>query len=251
MSVYVIAEIGINHGGEMFLAQELIAAAKDCGADAVKFQLYDPHKIFPDDKKLLEEALKCQLSQAQWFSIAEYAQKVGIECSASVFDTERLEWLKSTNPPWYKVASRSFYEVKLVHAMLSEKKPVYMSLGKVFPPPEGFSAVSVMEAYRNADAKFLYCKSEYPAKLDKDELQQWYSMPYGECLFGEHFVGYSDHTEGIGAALWAIAHGATVIEKHFTLDKTMKGSDHACSAEPGELKLLCDLAPGIQRIASL
>lgn len=249
MSVYIIAEIGINHNGEMKLARRLIREAKKSGADAVKFQLYDPRKLFADEPALLSEALKCSLSYDQWSMLVRSARELGIDISASVFDLERFQWLKEIKPPWYKIASRTFKDTGFIKSIIGEARLTYISLGMYDPGDRNESIL--FKDYSKRNVRFLQCISEYPARLKTGHLRAWESMQNHRCrYFGDNKIaGYSDHNIGIETSLWAIAHGAKVIEKHFTLDKRMKGSDHICSMTPEELKVLRALAPGLEDLA--
>ena len=256
--MYIIAEIGINHNGNMVQAKELISAAKTCGADACKFQLYDPLKVFPEPGPLQEEALRCQLSKDNWLELVEHAGAIDMPISASVFDTERLEWLAETDPPWYKVASRTFRNGVMTGMILrmaqEQGKKAYVSLGLYENTVSGAARIRRYASYENA--WWLQCVSRYPAVIESKDIELMRvlvgDVGHGrtEAFYGR-FVGFSDHTVGIAAALWAVAHGAKVIEKHFTLDKKMEGSDHACSADPGDLMLLRTLADEIAKIAAL
>jgi len=257
MGVYVIAEIGINHNGDIDLARRMIDAAKDCGADAVKFQLYEAEKVLQDMPELIPQVKHTELTEGSYYTIAEYANSVGIDCSASVFGADRLEWLVKTNPPWYKIASRSSAHNRAFTILVLNEcadrmgKTVYVSLG-MMNQVKWRTRIDLMHQYVNyPNAKFMYCKSQYPAEYSGDDMEEWFAMPLGGSLFGGKFIGFSDHAAGIEPSLWAIAQGATVIEKHFTLDRNMPGVDQKASIEPHELKLLCKLAPGIAAIAAL
>lgn len=256
----IIAEIGINHQGDMGTAKQLIRLAKEHGADAVKFQLYAPKALF-EPGPLLEEALHCELSHDEWLMLVEYSKSLDMPISASAFDAEHLEWVHEIDPPFFKIASRTALDWGFSKLVLNEaerlKKPTYISLGMIA------GALGNLKDYQKyPNARFLHCKSQYPAYIDKWVIGDWQDIADATHGFGVAFkpaergyiypnkiVGISDHTVGIEMALWAIAHGARVIEKHFTLDKTQKGSDHACSMDPLDLKLLSSLAPGIEALA--
>lgn len=222
----IIAEIGHNHNGSMAFARQLIHKAKECGADIAKFQLYDTAKIVPPDHRCYWDLERGQLTKEQWFKIADECRNVGIECLASVFDTERIDWCEEVGVMRYKVASRSIYETDLLEKLVRIGKDLIISLGKV--DERGIPKV-------NAAVKvdYLYCIAKYPTPLLDVKL---------ESVDFTKYSGFSDHTIGVEASMAAIARGARIIEKHFTLDKTMDGCDHAGSAEPDELKRLVEFA---------
>ncbi len=219
----IIAELGQNHNGDMNLAIRMIHSAKDSGADAVKFQLYDARKLFPKkNNPWFKYNCQTELSKGQVYKLAEECKKSGIEFLASVFDLERIEWLKEIGVKRYKIASRSIYDQELIEQLCRTGKPLLVSLGiwqgKKFP-----------KLKTSAPVDFLYCISKYPALLSE--------MKLADIDFNV-YSGLSDHTLGISAAICALARGARIVEKHFTLDKGMYGPDHSASMIPEELKAL-------------
>lgn len=222
--IEIIAEIGQNHNGDLNLAFELIREAKKAGADVAKIQVYDAVALFPkQDNPWYDYNLKTELNRDQISRIAEECDRVGIEFLTSVFDTKRIEWLEDLGVKRYKVASRSIHDQPLLNALIATHKPLLISLGhwdnQDFPDLKTTQPVD-----------FLYCISNYPTKLADVHLSQ---------VDFNRYSGFSDHTEGITASFAAMALGARIIEKHFTLDKTMYGPDHSCSASPVELGQLC------------
>jgi len=216
----LIAEIGQNHNGDMALARELVAAAKECGADVAKFQLYDARALFPrEGNPWFEYNCTTELSRAQAEELAEACAAAGIEFLASIFDVERLGWLKGLGARRCKIASRSIHDRELIAAAAACGLPLIVSLGQWqgdnFPEIEAAGGVD-----------FLYCVSKYPTPLSEVGLAR---VDFGR------YAGFSDHTVGIAAAVAATARGARIVEKHFTLDKSLTGPDHACSMTPGEL----------------
>ncbi len=222
----IIAEIGQNHNGEMEIARKLISAAKEGGADVAKLQLYDVDAIFPPSFEWYKEAKEAQLTQEQVVELADWCQKVGIEFMASAFDPERVAWCQKIGIKRYKIASRSIYDKQLIAAIAKTGKDIIASLGmyqgKEFP-----------EIKTSGKVDFLYCVAKYPA-LPQD-------LNFLAVDFNQ-YSGFSDHTIGIEAALVAMARGARIIEKHFTLDKQMHGPDHAGSMEPQELRQLVEFS---------
>jgi len=237
--MYVIAEIGINHGGNMSLAQDMIAAAKTAGADVVKFQLYDS-EILLKDTEFLDQVRPCDLSREQYNDLAGFARSLDIQCSASTFDLERLEWLKATSPPFYKIGGRAFKDVKLVEATL-ESGLTYISLG--------MADEKLVKRYaKHPNARFLSCKSQYPAVYEASDLDRAFQ---DKKQLKERWSGVSCHEAGIGYALFMAAHGAKVIEKHFTTSRELSGVDMASSIEPTELRQLCSIAPELEKYSTM
>lgn len=218
----IIAEIGQNHNGEMSLAFELIHAAKESGADTAKFQLYDARDLFPKEgNEWFEYNCKTEISRDQLSQLVEACEKIGIEFMASVFDVKRVSWLEAVRVKQYKIASRSINDHDLIQAIAETAKPMLVSLGMwdKEEPPDLKVSVPVF---------FLYCISKYPTPLSE--------LEFSKIDFNQKYAGFSDHTIGITAAVVAISRGAQVLEKHFTLDKSMEGPDHQGSMTPDELK---------------
>lgn len=223
MKVEIIAEIGQNHNGDMALARELIHAARDGGADVAKFQLYDAVALFPrEGNEWFEYNCETELSRDQVGMLAEECAKVGIEFMASVFDIERIGWLEEVGVKRHKIASRSIREMELIEALAATGKRLLVSLGMW-----GEAAFPKIDA--SGDVGFLYCISKYPTALAELHL--------GDVDF-TCYEGFSDHTIGIHAPQIALARGASILEKHFTLAKQMYGPDHAGSMTPDELRAL-------------
>lgn len=216
----IIAEIGQNHNGDIKLAKKMIFEAKASGADIVKFQLYDVDSIFNKDFEWYKEAKCAQLGFEQVRELKKECDEAGIEFSASVFDVERLEWVLKLDIQRIKIASRSIYNKELIDAAAKTGKEMIISLGmykgKGFPSIKSRGRIS-----------FLYCVAKYPTKPEE--------LNFSAVDF-KKYAGFSDHTIGIEASIVAMARGARIIEKHFTLDKKMHGPDHKCSMDPSELK---------------
>ena len=225
----IIAEIGQNHNGDIGLACELIREAKICGADVAKFQVYNAEDLFSkEDNPWFEYNCKTELSLKDLEILNEVCKEEGIEFMASVFDIERISWLESLGVKRYKIASRSVYEKQLINAVIATGKPTLISLGmweeENFPEYQG-------------DIEYLFCISKYPTPIDDLDFKK---IDFN--LFG----GFSDHTKGTLAPIAAMARGAKIIEKHFTIDKNMFGPDHEGSATPQEMKEICDFRDGLR-----
>ncbi len=219
----IIAEIGQNHNGDMGLARELIHAAKENGADAAKFQLYDAEALFPKkNNPWYDYNCQTELSRDQILELATECRRVKIEFMSSVFDIERINWLEDINVKTHKVASRSITDTSLIKALGKTGKRILVSLGMW--KESNFPIIP-----SNGKVEFLYCISDYPTSL-KD-------IKFSKVDF-KQYAGFSDHTIGITAPSVALARGARIIEKHFTLDRTSYGPDHAGSMTPDELAFL-------------
>lgn len=229
----VIAEIGINHGGKMSLARELILRAKEAGCAVAKFQAYSVDKLFPDGKIMargrnwIREVRRTELGKEQLAQIAEWCKEAQIEFLCSAFDCERLQWLEEMKVRRHKVATRCNNDLGYIAAVKATGKPYFISFDE-----ESFNAAALC-----ARAMPLYCVPEYPAPLGAFKL--------GAITFDPDvaYDGISDHSQGITVAITALGRGATVVEKHFTLDKDSNGGpDHICSATPREMKRIVDFA---------
>jgi len=243
----IIAEIGINHGGNMDLALEMIISAYLSGADMVKFQLYDPKKLL--DEGLFtpqdwQEILKAELTFEQVEQLATWCQVVGIEFMASAFDLERLAWLEKLNVKRHKIASRMIYSKEYCQAVMDTGKPYLVSNGfmnKKNPLGESVRSAFLRLDKFNPGCNFLYCVSKYPTPL-KDVKFNFETFKF--------YSGFSDHTVGLTASMTALALGAHIIEKHFTLDRDAPGPDQKGSMTPDELKVLCQYRDELMELGS-
>ena len=224
----IIAEIGLNHNGNFDLCYELIKQAKYAGANIAKFQLGWRGK--EDEMNYLDADRVATLKK--------WGDYFDIEVMFSVFTEEAFQLLKGVGIDRYKIASRTVKDdLPLVERVVAENQPTFISLGmweKEGLPIEGKSNIS-----------YLWCKSKYPST-------PWDMLDLPKDFTNSPYTGYSDHTIGIDTCLLAIARGATVIEKHFTLDKSDTTiRDHGLSATPDELKLLCELGNEIHKKVQL
>ena len=221
------AECGHNHNGNMKLARLMIREAKSCGADVVKFQLYDTDKIKKFYQSRYAELKFAELTFEDVKDLKDFCDSLKIEFMASAFDEERVGWLEEIGVKRHKIASRSIYDGDLIEAMEKTGKPIIASLGdweNDWPP-----------FIKNAE--YLYCVAEYPALIT-------------EKIFPKDFTkyaGFSDHTIGIEWAKEAVERGAKIIEKHFTLDKRLPGHNQEGSCDPTELKNLIQFIKQYER----
>jgi N,N'-diacetyllegionaminate synthase len=243
---FIIAEAGVNHNGSAELAKRLIDAAAASGADAVKFQTFKTENLVTEDapgadyqeKNLgrkttqYEMLQRLELSYEVFRELAAYAAAKDILFLSTPFDVESADFLDSLSIPLFKIGSGDLTHHALLQHVGQKGKPVIVSTG-MSGLDEVRAAVMALKKV-HASIILLHCVSNYPADPKDvnlramDTLRQEFDVP----------VGFSDHTMGIHIALAAVARGAQVIEKHFTLDRTMEGPDHPASLEPDELKQL-------------
>ena len=246
---YIIAEISANHNGDIDRALELMQAAKDAGADAIKMQTYTADSITIDHDgpeflikgglwdgytlyKLYEEAH----TPPDWHPIMfEHARKLDIPLFSTPFDESAIDFLESLDAPAYKIASFEAIDLPLIRKAAATGKPLIISTGMANETEIG----QAVEAARNAGAEqlvLLHCVSGYPAPAAEYNLR---TMPDLAARF-DVVAGLSDHSLGTAVAVSAVALGATVIEKHFTMRRDDGGPDAAFSLEPDELATLCE-----------
>jgi len=238
ISPLIIAEIGNNHNGDLNIAFELIKIAKNIGVDAVKFQVKNIEKSFT--KELLdspytnensfgntyrEHKLALEFSEEELIQIYDYAKKLNIICFSTPFDIESVDLLERIGNPIYKISSFHVTDLPLIEYVCKTQKPIILSTG-MSSIDEIDKAVKLMRQY-TIQFTLMQCTSCYPTK---DEDVNLSVIPKLRDMF-DCPVGYSGHERGIAICTSAVALGACAIERHFTLDRTMKGPDHASSVE--------------------
>jgi len=240
---YVIAEIGLNHNGDVEIAKRLIDVAADAGAQAVKFQKRTPEISTPEHMKsvqretpwgtmtYLEYRYRVEFDRAQYIEIGDYATMRGLAWFASPWDVPSVDFLEDINVVAYKVASASLTDTELLQAMRATGKPVILSTG-----------MSTMEQIDAAVATLgtenlilLHATSTYPMPAEEANLRMITTL---QARFPGVPVGYSGHETGLQISLAAVTLGAAAVERHITLDRAMWGSDHAASLEPTGLEHL-------------
>lgn len=243
---FVIAEAGINHQGQVKIAKELIDLAVESGADCVKFQKRTSNKILtkaglakPYDNPNSfgptygEHREALELNFDQWKELKKYSDEKGILFSASGWDEDSVDFLDELGIPFYKVASADLTNFPLLKHTALKKKPMIMSTGM-----SDMETVKIaLEYVKQFTSKIvlLQCTSTYPTPIEELNLKviETYKKEFPELV-----IGYSGHEKGVAISLSAVVLGAKVIERHFTLDRTMKGGDHAASLEPSGIKHL-------------
>jgi N,N'-diacetyllegionaminate synthase len=244
---FVIAEIGSNHNGDLDLALQLIDAARECGADAVKFQSWSKSSLISAAEYarnvrysgdghlggLEQEVERYQLTPAQHRDIAAHCRAINMIFLSSVFSPCEVELLDSLDAPAFKIASMDVTHLPLLACVARRHKPVILSTGMA-TLGEIERAVSVLQAEGAESIALLHCVSSYPTRPADANLR---NIPLLARTF-DLPIGFSDHTLGTAVPLAAVALGACLIEKHFTLDCEMDGWDHAISADPREMRAL-------------
>ena len=255
MSVYIIAEAGVNHNGSFELACRLADAAKEAGADCVKYQTFKSEKLVSKnaqkaeyqkkttgDSSQQDMLKKLELSFDSFVKLKEYCDKIGICFLSTPFDFDSIDFLDSLNMPFWKIPSGEVTNYPYLVALAKTGKPVVMSTG-MCEMSEISDAIKVLIDNGTKDIKLLHCNTEYPTPFEDVNLA---AMKTIRDAFNVE-VGYSDHTKGIEVPIAAVALGATIIEKHFTLDRNMEGPDHKASLEPDELKKMVDSIRNIEK----
>lgn len=243
MRTIIIAEAGVNHNGDMDLARKLIDEAKKAGADYVKFQTavnptskYAPKADYQKretgaDETQLEMALKLRLTLDQHYELYRYCSQVGISYLSTPFDIESVHFLNSLNIPFWKVPSGEITNLPYLLEIAKTHKSIVMSTGMA-EMHEIAETIDVLKKNGGGDITLLQCHTDYPTKMENVNLNAMLTLKREFNLP----VGLSDHSIGIEVPIAAVAMGASIIEKHFTLDKNMYGPDHKASIEPNELR---------------
>jgi N-acetylneuraminate synthase len=239
---YIIAEIGINHNGRVEIAKELIKAASDAGVDAVKFQKRTPELCVPEHQKgqmrdtpwgyitYLDYRYKVEFEQDEYKQIDAYCKTLGIDWLASAWDTESLAFINAFDPPAHKIPSALLTDHALLRAVKATGKPAILSTG-----------MSTMDEIREAvdilgmdNLVICHTTSSYPCPPDELNLKMIQTLE-------DHFacpIGYSGHEVGLVTSVIAVGLGASLVERHVTLDRAMWGSDQAASVEPQGIRTL-------------
>jgi N-acetylneuraminate synthase len=242
---YIIAEIGINHNGDLNIAKRLIDIAALSGCDAVKFQKRNPDVCVPEHQKnvmrdtpwgtmtYLDYKYKVEFEKTEYDEIDSYCKEKGIAWSASPWDLDSLEFLNQYDLPFIKLPSAMLTNIPLIEACAKSGKKVILSTG-MSTEEEIDEAINIIKHYTDNFA-ILHCNSTYPAPLNELNLSTITTLKDKyNCE-----VGYSGHEFRIGTTVASVYLGATIIERHITLDRTMWGTDHLCSVEPqGLIKLV-------------
>lgn len=240
----IIAEAGVNHNGSIKTAKKMVDAAIESGVDYIKFQTFKPEKIVSrfaqkadyqkkatgSTESQLQMLEKLALSYDDFVELRDYCKNAGIGFLSTPFDEDSIKFLEELDMDFWKVPSGEVTNYPYLVQIAGTKRPVVLSTG-MCNLDEIAAAIQVLEENGTKEIALLHCNTEYPTPFEDVNLLAMNQM---KMQFGKP-VGYSDHTVGIEVPIAATALGACVIEKHFTLDKTMEGPDHKASLEPEEL----------------
>lgn len=254
--VFIIAEAGVNHNGDLDTAKKLIDAAAEAGADAVKFQTFIPENtvsryadkaeyqkdVTDKTESQLEMLKKLMLRKEYHLILRDYAKEKGIQFISTPFDIESIEFLEKLDLPFYKIPSGEITNLPYLEKIGKTGKPVILSTG-MSTIKEIELAVGILEKNGCPKISLLHCNTQYPTPYEDVNLRVMKTLR--DSLQLE--VGYSDHTLGIEVPIAAVAMGAFIIEKHFTLDRNMDGPDHKASLEPEELKCMVTAIRNIEK----
>ena len=253
----IIAEAGVNHNGNYEMALKMIDEAKAAGADYVKFQTAKPELVIStfapkaeyqkettgNGESQLEMCKAIHLPLTDYKPLKEYCDKVGIGFMSTPFDLVSIDVLEPLDMDYYKIPSGEITNLPYLRAIAAKGRKVIISTG-MSELPEIEEALQVLEngGLKRSDIIVLHCNTEYPTPMRDVNLRAMLDISDRLGVA----VGYSDHTNGIEVPIAAVALGAEVIEKHFTLDKTLPGPDHKASLEPQELKAMVDAIRNIE-----
>jgi N-acetylneuraminate synthase/N,N'-diacetyllegionaminate synthase len=255
--VFIIAEAGVNHNGDKNLAFRLCDAAKAAGVDAVKFQTWKTEKIVTKSAALAEyqennlsdkvasqfEMLKqLELSYNEFVEVRDYCNQIGIQFLSTPDTEEDMDFLLSLGIPILKIGSGEVTNIPFLRAIGKRHQKVILSTGMSTLSDVEKAYNTLLESGAN-EVSLLHCTTNYPCPYNEVNLQAMQTLKAAfKCQ-----VGYSDHTMGIEVPIAAVAMGAEIIEKHFTLDRTMEGPDHLASLEPQELKQMVNCIRNIEQ----
>lgn len=247
MSIYIIAEAGDNHNGRFDLAVRLVDAAAAAGADCVKFQTFRTEEMIAKrapkakyqkettggSESQFEMVKRLELPFDDFVRLRNYCAEKRIQFLSAPFDLPSIEFLRTLQPPFWKIPSGEITNLPYLLSIAETQKPVLLSTG-MCRMEEIQTAMNVLKENGTPQITLLHCNTEYPTPFEDVNLNAMRAM---KERFGVE-VGYSDHTTGIEVPIAAAALGAVVIEKHLTLDRTMRGPDHRASLEPVEFSLM-------------
>ncbi len=255
---FIIAEAGVNHNGSIEIAKKMIEVAKECGADAIKFQTFKAEKVISkyapkaeyqkqttgEIDSQLEMVKKLELSFDDFIVLKEYCDKLNIMFLSTPFDFESIDFLDDLGLEIFKIPSGEITNLPYLEKIGKLGKKVILSTGMA-DLGEIEDALDILTSCgtKKEDITILHCNTEYPTPYEDVNLLAMLTIKEAFKVK----VGYSDHTLGIEVPIAAVALGASVIEKHFTLDKNMEGPDHKASLEPHELKAMIDAIRNIEK----
>lgn len=237
---YIVAEMNMGHNGRLDVAKKMVTAAKKCGCDCVKFQSWTSKSLYSktvfDGNPIMKRiADRFSLSESNLIEVKQYCDEVGITFSSTPYDKREVDYLVDVcNAPYVKIASMDLNNYPFLEYVASKQVPIVLSTGMA-DLVEIHKAVDTIFATGNRNVCILHCVAEYPPELESINLNNIHLLrnEFPECP-----IGLSDHSPGVEVSTAAIALGACLIEKHFTLDKTARGWDNEMAMEPDEMQLL-------------
>ena len=238
----IIAEIGWNFLGNLDLAKQMIDRASEAGCTYIKFQIWNPKNLVEgpwDNDGRREIYNKAYLDKDRYTELYNYCNKKKLICFASVFDDDGYKILKSVSTKFIKIPSVEAYDVDLIKRSLNDFENVIVSTGAL--KKKELDDLIKLNNYKNLT--LLHCVSSYPLNYENINFEKFH---YIKRKFNN--VGYSGHAEGIEDALYALSHGATIIEKHFTIDNSLEGRDNKFAILPFQLKIICEFEKKIKLI---
>lgn len=254
--VKIIAEAGVNHNGNIIIAKKMIDFAKEAGVDYIKFQTFIPENLVSkyakiaeyqkiatvSDESQLQMLRKLMLSKNEFIELSDYCKATSIGFISTPFDLESVDFLNSFNMDFWKVPSGEITNLPYLVEIAKTGKPIILSTG-MSDLDEIDAALNVLHSNGAGKITLLHCNTQYPTPIEDVNLNAMLTLKDRyKCD-----VGYSDHTLGIEVPIAAVALGATVIEKHFTLDRNMEGPDHKASLEPNEFKSMVSAIRNIEK----
>jgi len=242
---FVVAEVGVNHNGELKKAIKMIDVAKKAGCDAVKFQTFKANEIVKEKKlkykyisqgKVVNESMnkmfkRYELSKESWVKIVNYCKKKNIIFFSTPQNLSDLHFLNKFNVPAIKVGSDDFVNIGLINSYLEFNKPLILSTG--MSTVQDFKKVLSLKRLSKRKIIFLLCTSEYPTEHESVNIKKIFSI---KKMIKNHLIGFSDHTKDNIASIMAVSQGCCFFEKHFTLNNKLPGPDHSFSCNPEQLK---------------
>ena len=245
----IIAEAGVNHNGSLNVAKKLAISAKEAGADIVKYQTFNPDalsskyaemaqyqkKNMGQTKSQKEMLSRLTLTHDEFIELARFCDEIGIKFLSTPFDIQSIDFLNELGCDIWKIPSGEITNYPYLVHIAETKKKIIMSTG-MSTLTEVVSALDILRSNGATDIQLLHCTTQYPTPYSAVNLKAMLTLKSETGCE----VGYSDHTNGIEIPIAAVAMGAVIIEKHFTLDRNMEGPDHKASLEPGELKQMVD-----------
>lgn len=255
--VCIIAEAGVNHNGSLELAKKMVDVAKDAGVDYVKFQTFNPKKLVSKSAKKAEYQKettdsnesqlkmleKLTLTNDDFIELKQYCDLVEVGFISTPFDLDSIEFLETFDMDFWKIPSGEITNLPFLEKIAKTGKKVIMSTG-MCNMKEIYDAIEVLEKNDSKNIELLHCNTQYPTPFEDVNLRAMLSI---KQEFNK-VIGYSDHTLGIEVPIAAVALGAEIIEKHFTLDKSMTGPDHKASLNPKELKAMVVAIRNVEQI---